>query len=124
MANLQEQGMMDPPPGMVVGASGDIDAHVSTAIRATITKGEYIDIASYAPFALNDKGNHLSIVDGQITVRPKASLPKIMDIAKWTDAFMIFINIYVWEHPEKIQELMKYMRTVRLRAKRYGGSAF
>lgn len=39
----------------------------------------------------------------------------------WTDAFTIFISVYISAHPEDISGLLKYMHTVKLGARRTGG---
>ena len=36
----------------------------------------------------------------------------------WTDAFLIYFSIYCRAHPQKVQDLLKYMHTIRLGAKR------
>ena len=122
-ANLPDPEPEVQMPGMVAGAACDIDAHVSIGIKAKICNGEYVDLSTllHSPFASNDNGSTLSVVEGQIMIKPRSKLPKILDIEKWTDAFLIFINIYVGAHPEKVKDLLKYMSTVRLGAKRYGG---
>jgi hypothetical protein len=40
----------------------------------------------------------------------------IHTIEKWTDAFIVYISIYTFAHPEKYQALLKYMHIVRLGA--------
>ncbi|VDI58364.1 Hypothetical predicted protein [Mytilus galloprovincialis] len=63
----------------------------------------------------------LTFNQGQIILQPKQQDTRINTIGIWTDAFLIYISIYCSIHTSQFQELLKYMQTVRLGAKRYEG---
>jgi hypothetical protein len=108
----------------IESVASDIDAHVSSAIRAKIINGEFVDLVNliHVPSGVsNDRNQQVTFVDGQLCIKPKVSQQKISDIEKWSDAFLIFMSVFCRAHPERLHELIKYMSVVRLGAKRYGG---
>ena len=38
---------------------------------------------------------------------------------EWIDAFLLYITVFIEHHPNRIKELLKYMHTIRLSAKRW-----
>lgn len=71
----------------------------------------------------SNREQHIFIHNGELVTKEKVST-KINTIEKWTDAFIIFMSIYISAHPHKASELLKYMSTVRLGASRYPGLGF
>ena len=63
-------------------------------------------------FSLNDKG-HLLLNNSKPTRR-------ITSIHAWTNAYLVFISIFVKYHPSRVQEIIKYGDIVR-RAASHGG---
>ncbi|VDI41690.1 Hypothetical predicted protein, partial [Mytilus galloprovincialis] len=59
--------------------------------------------------------------DGVLQSKPKASTVKINSISQWTDAFLIFIDIYLSSHLGEARGLLKYMSNIRLGASRVPG---
>lgn len=107
-------------------AGDDISVHVPKPIKAQICRGEYVNIALLLKGAmeLNDicKGNTLSLTaSGKIETRPRECRDKVNSIEKWTDAFLIFMSIYIKEHPNKVGEMIQYMSLIREAAQRQGG---
>ena len=45
---------------------------------------------------------------------------QITSIGEWTDAMLIFMNIYILKHPNQVHQLLKYCTTVREAAARFG----
>ncbi|KAH3829143.1 hypothetical protein DPMN_131132 [Dreissena polymorpha] len=86
--------------------------HLPQSIKDNIIS----DLASLleAPVVPEDLGKHLVLNNsGELVVKPNMK-QSIVDIAKWTDAFLIFSSIYLSAHPVKMQDLLKYMHTIRL----------
>lgn len=56
----------------------------------------------------------------QIIAQPKTQ-NKVTTKVCWTDAFLIFLGVYTNAHPQKSQQLAKYLHDIRLGAE-IGGS--
>ena len=63
------------------------------------------------------------LVNCELCARERSS-PKIATIEQWTDAFILFMNIYVGAHPNKIHQLLKYLHSTRLGASRFSGQGW
>ncbi|CAC5390298.1 unnamed protein product [Mytilus coruscus] len=103
--------------------SNDLGNNVSSNIRQKILNGEYIDLGCLLsnPVPIDDNSNTLIIKDGVLQSKPKASTVKINNISRWTDAFLIFIDIYLSSHLGEARGLLKYMSNIRLGASRVPG---
>ena len=100
-------------------ASDDLARNVSSNLKQKIISGEYLDLSlllvnSQAAAAENQK---LVFVNGEILVQQKQQ-NKILSIESWTDAFIIYSSIYCRAHPDNYIDMLKYMHTIRLAAKR------
>ena len=97
-------------------ADDDIAMHVPQDICIKIWKNEYINLASL--LKKNQKrrgeesGNLFINEHGQIQTRPKV-LKEITNIREWTDAFLIFMTIYLKKYQDKVFELIQYLSTIR-----------
>ena len=60
----------------------------------------------------------IAFISGELIVQQKQNAPKITSIETWTDALIIFMNIYCSVHTEICAQLLKYLHTIRLGAKR------
>jgi hypothetical protein len=60
----------------------------------------------------------IAFINGELIVQQKQNAPKITYIETWTDAFIIYMNIYCSGHTEKFAQLLKYLHTIRLGVKR------
>ena len=90
-------------------ADDDIAMHVPQDICIKIWKNEYINLASL--LKKNQKrrgeesGNLFINEHGQIQTRPKV-LKEITNIREWTDAFLIFMTIYLKKYQDKVFEVV------------------
>ena len=113
----------DSTPSPVHLGSDEVSAHVPLALKqkvwsnqffnfALLLKGsvELSEIFSYGNIVINERG--------QMESRPKAPTEKITSSEKWTDAFVIFMSIYLVKYPDKVQELLQYMVIIREAASR------
>ena len=106
--------------------ASDIDSHVKSSVREKIAKSIYIDLGylleknllEIDPFATETQLN-FDPKSGKITFRPKESRVKITDLDQWTNAFIIFIYIYLKTHPGKNFELLSYLNVIRMCAIKY-----
>lgn len=72
--------------------------------------------ASKGSSELNDlcSGGILQVNDkGRLESKPLTSKEKVQNIEKWTDAFVIYMIIYLQKHANKASELLQYMSTIR-----------
>ena len=97
-------------------ADDDLAMHVPQDLCIKIWKHEYINLAALLKKNQKRRGDetgNLFINElGQIQTRPKI-LKEITNIREWTDAFLIFMNIYLKKHQNKVFELIQYMSTIR-----------
>ncbi|XP_033760464.1 uncharacterized protein LOC117342417 [Pecten maximus] len=98
--------------------SDSIGNHVPRALKQKIWGHEYINLAlllkGYSE--LNEFCTSAPMVvgsSGVIETRPAICKEKITNIEKWTDAFHIFMSIYLERFPHKTQELLQYISTIR-----------
>ena len=102
-----------------------VGIHISSAYKDKIMGGQYVDLGSLLPtqIDINIESNLSLNCTGELVIK-QAKKQVIDSIETWTDAFVIFMGIYLSAHPEKTQDLLKYMNTIRTGAKRQGGLGF
>ncbi|XP_071156026.1 uncharacterized protein [Mytilus edulis] len=103
-----------------ITASDDLARNVTVSLRQKIIAGEYIDLALLLVNSQASAGDKQKVVisQGEILLQPRQQQQKIDSIATWTDAYLVYIRIYCTAHPHVFQELLKYMHSIRLGAKR------
>ena len=57
-------------------------------------------------------GGVLHVSDGKVEALPKQTKERVNTIEQWTDAFLIFMSIYLSRYPGKTQELLKYISVI------------
>ena len=124
LCNINEMSI-DPGHHQVTSVNDSLGRNVSSTIRQKIHNNEFIDLGQLLvkPTPVDDD-KHFTLVNGELVVKGKTRITKIVDIDMWTDAFTVFISIYTSVHSADIAGLLKYMHTVRLGAKRTGGLAW
>ena len=92
--------------------------------REKIINGQYLDLGCLLVTQMRDHNDRaINLVNGELCARERSS-PKIATIEQWTDAFILFMNIYVGAHPNKIHQLLKYLHSIRLGASRFSGQGW
>ncbi|CAC5388276.1 unnamed protein product [Mytilus coruscus] len=97
----------------------DLGNNVSSNIRQKILNGECIDLGCLLsnPVPIDDNSNTLIIKDGVLQSKPKPKpTVKTNNISQWTDAVLIFIDIYLSSHLGEARGLLKYTSNIRLGA--------
>ncbi|KAJ8320014.1 hypothetical protein KUTeg_001601 [Tegillarca granosa] len=115
-----------PAQDMIPCAGDDIASHVPMQLRQKIWEHQYINLnlllkgsAELREFYTT---SNLVINDsGLIESRPKVMKEKISNIDKWTDAFILFMHVYLQRYPNRALELTQYIAIIRDAAKRTGG---
>ena len=112
----------------LVSAFTPLGTGVAQSIKSKIIKGEYVDLVTLLekkdPYMQyhESQGIALSVNEsGQIIWKSNKPKQMITSISAWTSAFLIFSSVYLNAHPNRTQELLKYMHLVRTAASRYGG---
>ena len=58
---------------------------------------------------------------GQIYLKEIKKRHQISSLLAWMDAFLVFTSVFMGAHPQRTQELFKYIPTVRMAAAGFGG---
>lgn len=125
LCNLSTADYAQNTPQATRSVHDDISLNVSQPIRDKIVKGQYIDLGILLSNTASNSGQKQNLIydQGQLTLEPvKAN--KISNIETWTDAMIIYISVYCSVHVTKFQELLKYMNSIRLGAKRCQGNGW
>ncbi|KAH3792328.1 hypothetical protein DPMN_145822 [Dreissena polymorpha] len=80
--------------------SDEIAAHIPDQLKQQIERGEYVNFALLLKRSV-ELQSHLSgailsvSADGRLVAQPKECKDTIGTIAKWSDAFIIFMSVYL-----------------------------
>lgn len=111
-------------PPKINSVHNAVGSHVLPSIKEKIVAGQYVDFETLLESQMNvSNDNKITISnEGELILKPSTpSKQKITGIESWSDAFVIYCSIYLSAHPEKSQDLIKYMHTIRTGAKRHHG---
>ncbi|XP_063967836.1 uncharacterized protein LOC135157151 [Lytechinus pictus] len=116
------------PVGDTLGVS------IPQSIKEKIWKGEYVnlnllvnaqDVASHTLREAAEQRTNLAIAEeeGKWVLKPynAPSKNKIMSIEIWTNAFLIYMSVYLAANPRHTHEILKYCHLIRSAASRYYG---
>ena len=114
-------------PNLSRQTNDDVSIHVPASLKQRICRGEYINLALLLKGAveLADYANGSSVFvlnGGALESRPRECKDEITSIERWSDAFIIFMDIYLSAQPHKMHEMLHYFYTIRECASNYGGS--
>ncbi|KAK3088512.1 hypothetical protein FSP39_020020 [Pinctada imbricata] len=114
--SLQSQPLPAPTTQFLLGYN------VDASLRQKIISGNYINLGLLLKSDADDQQTvTLSISqNGELISKPPRA-KKVESIDQWTQAFLIYMSIYLSAHPNKTQELVKYLHDVRLGAQRSSG---
>ena len=108
-----------------------VASHLSNSQIATITNGEYVDLASLLPFSslLRDRVNSslkLQVGNEGLTIPlpSPAQRPKITSIDRWLDAFAIYSSVILYSYPSRGVDLISYQQLIRESARKFPGMAW
>ena len=108
-------------PSLNISMFDEIGGHVPEKLKEKIWDGKFIDLSLLLKSArdLDDSfqnGGELKMKDGKLVIERQIRNKPIFNIDSWTSAFLVFISVMLEKHPQKAQELLKYMRDIRLAA--------
>ena len=108
------------PPEKIKCSSDDLTAHVPHQLKVKIWSHKYFNIALLLKGGGEGGGGLLYISpEGKVEAKPRQSKEIIPNIERWSDAFLIFISIYVVRYPGKVQEILKYLSVIRDAASKF-----
>ena len=107
-------------PEKISSVNEELAINVSHSIKEKVIKGEYVDLSLLLNNSVNPAIGKQKLVweQGELMLQATTQQQKISNIELWTDAFILFMHIYCSVHKSRFQELLKYMHSVRLGAKR------
>ena len=82
--------------------------HVNQSIKENIWKGEYVELSQLLPKNTFSQDQQIIKV-----IKPREAQLKIDTIDTWTDAFMIYMSIFLVKHSEAAQDISHFMMSVR-----------
>jgi hypothetical protein len=104
----------------------ELSCTLNDSLKSKIIEEKYIDLSLLLP-SISSQGfesaesNKLVLnLAGELQVK-KSRSQKIANMEAWTDAFIVYMSVYLSVHVNKTQELLKYMNTIRLGEKRIRG---
>ena len=116
-------------------ASDRLGTSTPQNIRGKIWRGEFIDLTvlvdsqDNATQVMQDAAEQeranltVAQVEGTWVLKPFTPPPKnkIFSIEAWTNAFLVYMSIYIEAHPASVHDLLKYCHLIRSAASRYHG---
>ena len=123
-----QAGQPAPLPGNVPVAIPSLNApiglHVPVATKEKIILGQYVDLAQLLDVqpGLGPEARRFELSPtGELVARAMPPSRSISTIEKWSDAFLVYMSIFLTGHPHRTQELLKYMNVIRKAASRHQG---
>lgn len=127
-ALLQQEGSGEPATvnlKNVIELSDGIPLGAATShrLKAKIWANQFIDLGLL--LQRQEDPISLNISSGSVIVQQGSSKPKLpMSIQQWTDAFLIFMGIFIEKYPEQAPHLLKYCYFIREMNKMLGDKAW
>ena len=112
-------------PCVTTSTFDPISSHVPQKMKIKIWEDQFIDLSLLLKSA-RELVDHVD-TQGQIQIRNgtmclvKQKSNSFLSIEKWTSAFIIFTSIILEKYRTRSQELLKYMRDIRIAASRSSG---
>lgn len=98
-------------------------AHVSVSIKEKIWANEFVEFQSLLKKSPSEVCKQkFQLVNGELVLSSKEDLPKFTErIEPWSDAFVIFMSIYIEKHPTETRNLLQYFHNIRLASVKFTG---
>ena len=108
------------PPVQMASTFDGIGIHVPQKIRQKIWDGEYVALGILGKSSqdMETSQGELVFEGGKIMVRKQIQGGSFTSIEAWSSIFMNFMSVLLEHSPQEVQQLLKYMRDIRLLAGR------
>lgn len=115
----------DYQPVQTVTTFDSLGGHIPLKLKQKIWEGKFIDLALLLKSAIEldneiESKGELQIRDGKMCL-VKQKTNSFLSIEKWTTAFIIFSSIMLEKYRTRTQEMLKYMRDIRIAASKSSG---
>ena len=100
-----------------------LGATVSAKLKLKIWNNEFVELKSLLPNS-NEEPLSIMVKAGKIELQQASTNKNSITIHQWTDAFLIFISIYLQKFPQEASNLLKYLYTIRVINKLHGEQAW
>ncbi|XP_048259891.1 uncharacterized protein LOC124131726 [Haliotis rufescens] len=113
-------------PQPIVLSQDNLGSIIPQNIKEKIWKNEYVELGILTKGLRQETYDNKPVglmglnAQGGIEVI-RRNYPRINTIKEWTDAFLIFVSIYLEKFGDKTQHMLKYMNIVRMAATRMKG---
>ena len=96
-----------------------VGEHVPHKIKKKIWDGTFIEMSMLLKTQreMEDTEGDIKCKKGRLCIEKRAS-GVTLSIHDWTTAFMVYMSVYIEKYRTRAQELLKYMRDIRLAATR------
>lgn len=110
-------------PMQIISTFDGIGINVPLKLKQKIWEGEFIELAAliksgHEMEATEGGEGELVFEGGKLVIKKRMQSGVITSIHAWSSAFMVFMSVFLESHPNEIQQLLKYMRDIRLLASR------
>lgn len=119
-SNTFETLNIDYTPSIQASVHDTVGEHVPLNIKNKIWDNKFIDLSILlkSQRELTEEGEgDIKCRNGRLCIEKRSS-PTHLTINEWTSAFLIYMSVYLEKHIHKAQELLKYVRDVRMAASR------
>ena len=114
-------------PDLTLSPDDDIEAHVPMPLRQKIWKNEYLNLSLMLKGSIELSEYcfggpiYTDRITGQLITKPQKVNDKISNIDQYTDAFLIYMSIYLQKYPTHAPQMLKYLKTLRSAARTGNG---
>lgn len=114
---------IDFDPSPVPSVNSELGFGIPQGLKEKIVLKQYVDLASLLNVnnGRESQGGQLTISnEGKLFIAPQQT-KQITSIEAWSDAFLIYISVYLTAHFNETQPILKYFSVIRTAAKRHVG---
>ena len=103
--------------------SRPIDVHLDPKTKSKIFCNEFVNFNTLISANSTGEEYNLQFDGSTVSLVPKNRIQQIRTMDQWTEAFHIFVSVYIQAHPGETQNLMKYAHTIQSLFKQSGFAA-
>ena len=95
-----------------------LDFHVNEKMRTQIWADNYIDLVALLPNSQDDKDDIL-YENSSLKISNKVKSKQLLSILQWSNAFALFMSIYILKHANSALSLIAYAYTMRTMSRQF-----
>lgn len=109
-------------PAAIISDGIPLSSSVSVKIKSKVLNNEFIDFRTL--LSTREEPLSVSISSGVINLHQGPKFKTRISIAQWTDAFLIFAEVYIEKYLTEAPHLLKYGHTIKEIHQLHGDNAF